>query len=58
MNSEIHNTAYSNLCDKIGNIMELSYATFFLLSSVLGEYFWEMKGTQFTFNIFIAFGAI
>lgn len=58
MNPEVHNKAYSNLCDKVGNIMELCYAGFFLISSMAGEYICELKGPSFTFNIFIIIGGL
>ena len=38
LNPEIHNKVYSNLCDKVGNVIELCYAGFFLVGSFAGEY--------------------
>ena len=38
LHPEINNIAYSNLCDKVGNIVELCYAGFFILASFAGEY--------------------
>jgi hypothetical protein len=58
LNPEIHNKAYSNLCDKVGNVIELCYAGFFLISSIAGEYVNDYKGSDFTFNIFIIIGAV
>ena len=58
LNPEVHSKAYSNLCDKVGNVIELCYAGFFLISSIAGEYIHDYKGSNATFNYFIIIGAL